>query len=172
MQIAAHQAEHVVASMRDLGGRRGQHNEQVDINGSIEIALKILRNALKGIAVNLHFGQLPMLAANRGELVQIWTNLLRNAADALHGAERPSEAGPASPRPSPDAFSSRVSPPKSPACRSGSDSVSASCRTWSPNTAARSSCWIPTPRTRRARRFASRCRWEPHHVQARDPLRR
>jgi hypothetical protein len=94
MQIAAHQAEHVVASMRDLGGRRGQHNEQVDINGSIEIALKILRNALKGIAVNLHFGQLPMLAANRGELVQIWTNLLRNAADALHGAERPSEAGP------------------------------------------------------------------------------
>lgn len=86
MQIAAHQAEHVVASMRDLGGRRGQHNEQVDVNGSIEIALKILRNALKGIAVNLHLGQLPMLAANRGELVQIWTNLLRNAADALHGA--------------------------------------------------------------------------------------
>ena len=94
MQIAAHQAEHVVASMRDLGGRRGQHNEQVDVNGSVEIALKILRNALKGIAINMNFGELPLLAANRGELVQIWTNLLRNAADALHDAGRSTDAPP------------------------------------------------------------------------------
>ncbi len=84
LRVAAKQAEYVVQSMRDLG-RTGEHRRtDVSIEETIQIALQILRNALKGITVKTDIEpDLPRVRVNRGELVQVWTNLAKNAADAL-----------------------------------------------------------------------------------------
>jgi signal transduction histidine kinase len=86
MTVASQQAAHVVSSMRDLGRGSAQRSETIDVNATINVALQILRNVTKRITLDLQFGSLPRIPASKGELVQIWTNLIRNACDALHQA--------------------------------------------------------------------------------------
>lgn len=93
--IAARQSEHVVTSMKNLGAERVREAQEIDINATIDAAVAILRNVLKGIEVTCDFAELPSFAANRGELVQVWTNLIKNAADALHDQQHVSIEAPA-----------------------------------------------------------------------------
>lgn len=86
MQLAADQAEHVVESMKNLGARGSMQREPIDINDSIRKAMRIMQNATKGIEVVEDYGEIEPVAGNRGELVQVWSNLLKNAAEALNGA--------------------------------------------------------------------------------------
>jgi hypothetical protein len=90
LQTAADQAQHVVSSMRNLG-RQVRRTEPVDVNETIRVALRILRNVTKEVQVELDLQQLPTIRANRGELVQIWTNLVKNACDALETICRDSD---------------------------------------------------------------------------------
>ena len=89
LQVAARQAEYVVQSMRDLGRRSEKTTTDVDVSESLQIALQILRGATKGIEVVVDLPvDLPPVQANRGELVQVWANLVKNAADALRSASQ------------------------------------------------------------------------------------
>ena len=66
----------------------GQAAEQqpVDIHEGIENTLVILRHKLKaGIQVIRDYGDLPPVPALGGELNQVWTNILDNAAGAMNG---------------------------------------------------------------------------------------
>ena len=94
LRVAAHQAQSVVASMRDLGASPGRSESSIDVNETIRTALQLLRSVRRGVRVDLEPGELPPIRANRGELVQIWSNLIKNACDALHGSP-PAEAEPA-----------------------------------------------------------------------------
>jgi signal transduction histidine kinase len=59
----------------------------VDVRKGIDDTLRVLRAKLEGIAVERDYDRaLPMITAHGGELNQVWTNLIDNAADALHGA--------------------------------------------------------------------------------------
>jgi signal transduction histidine kinase len=60
--------------------------QEVDIVSGIENTLTILEHKLrKGIAVERNYApELPRVLANGSELNQIWTNLIDNAADAMH----------------------------------------------------------------------------------------
>jgi len=89
MQLAAEQSEHVVKSMRELGANRVAVDESVDVNDTIRIALKILRGQLESIEVEARLGDLPAIRASRGKLVQVWTNLIKNAVEAMTGAGTP-----------------------------------------------------------------------------------
>ncbi len=83
MRLASDQAEHVVASMRDLGANRTLEHEPVDVNDTIRTSLKILRGQLGAIEVTADLGELPMIRGSRGKLVQVWTNLIKNALEAM-----------------------------------------------------------------------------------------
>lgn len=60
---------------------------EVDVHEGIEQSLTILRHKLRGVRlVREYGGDIPLVAANGGELNQVWTNLIDNAADALAGS--------------------------------------------------------------------------------------
>jgi signal transduction histidine kinase len=57
---------------------------ETDVREGLENTLTILGHKLKGAAVQREYeGDLPKLWANAGELNQVWTNLIDNAADAV-----------------------------------------------------------------------------------------
>ena len=61
--------------------------QDVDVNEEIENTLAILAYRLDGVEVERDFGELPPVAAYGGELNQVWTSLLENAADAAIGED-------------------------------------------------------------------------------------
>jgi signal transduction histidine kinase len=59
---------------------------EVDVTVGIENTLTILDHKLKGVSVRREYEQdLPKVQGNGGELNQVWTNLIDNAADAVDG---------------------------------------------------------------------------------------
>jgi signal transduction histidine kinase len=62
---------------------------EIDVREGLESTLTILGYKLKGATVEREFQEdLPKLWANAGELNQVWTNLLDNAADTVGGRGR------------------------------------------------------------------------------------
>ena len=61
--------------------------QNVDIAKSLETTLTILNHKLKrGIVVQLDYERIPLLVNSFGsELNQVWTNIIDNAIDAMHG---------------------------------------------------------------------------------------
>jgi len=61
--------------------------QNVDIVKSLETTLTILNHKLKkGVAVQRDYGRIPLLVNSFGsELNQVWTNIIDNAIDAMHG---------------------------------------------------------------------------------------
>ncbi len=58
--------------------------QEVDIHGGLENTLTILHSKLRGITITRQYDpDLPHITGYGGELNQVWTNLLDNAADAL-----------------------------------------------------------------------------------------
>lgn len=61
--------------------------QEVDIHAGLENTLLLLAYELRGVAVRREFAaDLPAVCAYGGELNQVWTNLIANAADALEGS--------------------------------------------------------------------------------------
>ncbi len=86
MQIAADQSSHVVKSVKTLGSQNTIHLPGVDINDTIENALTLLRHKTRNISVQVQLESLPSITANRGEFIQVWTNLIKNSCEALQDA--------------------------------------------------------------------------------------
>jgi signal transduction histidine kinase len=62
---------------------------ETDVREGLENTLTILDHKLKGVIVVREYDEdLPGIWANDGELNQVWTNLIDNAADALGGQGR------------------------------------------------------------------------------------
>jgi signal transduction histidine kinase len=61
--------------------------QNVDIEKSLETTLTILNHKLKqGVAVKRDYQRIPLLVNSFGsELNQVWTNIIDNAIDAMHG---------------------------------------------------------------------------------------
>jgi hypothetical protein len=88
LQIAGRQAEHVVVSMKTLAATHVVRQRGCDVNESIQKALSLLMNAVKNIPLALELNQVPTIYGNSGELVQVWTNIIRNAIDAMEDIPR------------------------------------------------------------------------------------
>ena len=67
------------AYVRPEGGAQ----ERVDVRESVEDALRLVAHRLDHVEVVRDYSQVPLVPARAGELVQVWTNLISNAADAL-----------------------------------------------------------------------------------------
>jgi len=63
--------------------------QEIDVHEGIESTLTMLGHKLKGVTVVRAFDRsIPRIMAYAGELNQVWTNLIDNAIDAVHGTGR------------------------------------------------------------------------------------
>src|SRR4029077_11554550 len=96
VEIAAllHEIESSASRISDLVGAIKEYTymdqakvQNVDIVKSLETTLTILNHKLKqGVAVQRDYQRVPLLVNSFGsELNQVWTNIIDNAIDAMHG---------------------------------------------------------------------------------------
>ncbi len=83
MNIAARHTTHVINSIKELGKPTRDEQEDCDIQVCIYKALTLLSSMLKNIEVELNLTPGLSIYANRGKLVQVWVNLIKNAAESL-----------------------------------------------------------------------------------------
>jgi len=83
MLMAAEQSAHVVRSIKTLGAQHKERNTSLNLNETIENALSLLHHRLKNVETELHLEALPGITGNIGDFVQVWTNLVKNAVEAM-----------------------------------------------------------------------------------------
>ena len=86
MLTATTHSTHVLSSVKSLGAERSFRQSNVNLNDSITEALSLLHNNLKQITIKTNLKPIPLIEANKGEFVQVWTNILKNAYDSLISA--------------------------------------------------------------------------------------
>ena len=62
--------------------------QQIDVRKGLRDTLLILKSKLGDIEVETEFADLPEIGGYGSELNQVWTNLIDNAADAIHSSGR------------------------------------------------------------------------------------
>lgn len=74
-----------VISTQQAYAHSGFHNEQLSINELIEDALKIQIASLQkwGVKLNKQFGDIPACLGQKSKLLQVITNLIKNAKEAM-----------------------------------------------------------------------------------------
>jgi signal transduction histidine kinase len=83
MKIASQHAAHVVKSVKDLATSESAEMQPVDVNQTLAEALALLTSPLRKVNVNLQLTPLPLTRTSRGALVQVWSNLIKNALESL-----------------------------------------------------------------------------------------
>ncbi|MDQ1519683.1 MAG: two-component system, NtrC family, sensor kinase, partial [Actinomycetota bacterium] len=79
----------IVRSMKAFGHPDGKDQEPVDLNAAIADTLVVAASELKHVAdVQVDYGTLPAVTCFRGDLNQVWLNLIVNAAHAIESAKR------------------------------------------------------------------------------------
>jgi signal transduction histidine kinase len=77
----------LVAKVKEYSFRDRAPVGDVDVRRGLDDTLAVLRATLEGITVVRDYAEdVPVLVGSGGELNQVWTNLIHNAADAVHGA--------------------------------------------------------------------------------------
>ncbi|WP_413284731.1 ATP-binding protein [Vibrio sp. MA40-2] len=89
MRLAAKHSVGIVKSVKQLGRTDIDTDEWLDINESINKALALLQSDLRRIKVHLSPAKLPKFKGSSTELVQIWTNIIKNACDAMEQTPEP-----------------------------------------------------------------------------------
>lgn len=90
--LAAEHATHVVKSIRELGAPQSERKPGVQINETIQEAVTLLSSTLRRFEVHLELEPLPTIFANKGELVQVWINIVQNACESMAAANTPNPA--------------------------------------------------------------------------------
>ena len=83
MRMASKLATGIVRAVKLLGGGNSTREPDVNVEQSVRDALNLLHNKLKRVDVSTHFSPLPGLTADVTELVQVWSNIIKNACDAM-----------------------------------------------------------------------------------------
>jgi signal transduction histidine kinase len=86
MLIAAQHATHVVKTVKTLGAQHPDRQERVDVNETIRETLTLLQSNVRRITVELQLGTLIPILAHTGELIQVWSNIIKNACESLESA--------------------------------------------------------------------------------------
>lgn len=83
LDTASSRISRLVASLRAYARPDGDPVTDVDLNETIEDTLRLISHRLRDLKIERDYGDLPTIACHPGELGQVWTNLLTNAAEAL-----------------------------------------------------------------------------------------
>jgi signal transduction histidine kinase len=83
---SASRISELVGAMKDYTFMDRAAAGEVDVTAGLDNTLTILGHKLKGVPVRREYAEdLPRVQGNGGELNQVWTNLIDNAADAVDG---------------------------------------------------------------------------------------
>ncbi len=83
MQLASRHAAGIVRAVKLLGGGKPSREPGVDVGQSVRDALSLLESRLKLVAVQMDIRPTPPITADVTELIQLWTNIAKNALDAM-----------------------------------------------------------------------------------------
>ncbi len=83
LETAASRITELVASLRAYSRPDGAPLSDVDIHVNLVDSLRLIEHRLDGVKVVRNFGDLPKVTCHPGQLSQVWTNLVVNAAEAL-----------------------------------------------------------------------------------------
>lgn len=89
MQVGADRIQQIVLSLRNFSRLDETGRKFVDLHQGIDNTLLVLQHRLKAaygysiIEVIKHYGDIPMVECNAGQLNQVFMNVLNNAIDAL-----------------------------------------------------------------------------------------
>ena len=83
MSYSSQQATHVVRSMRELGQSTQELTDDIDVNETVSSALTMLHNKTKNFSLDFEAVPPLLMSCNSGDLIQVWTNIIKNACDAL-----------------------------------------------------------------------------------------
>ncbi len=76
----------VVGALKGYSHMDGAAEHEVDVVAGLEDTLVVLQHRLRGVTVERAFADdVGSVVGNAGELNQVWTNLIENAADAMDG---------------------------------------------------------------------------------------
>ncbi len=91
LRLAARNASNTVASVRELGASGRVELSATDINETIRQAVSLLKDKLADIQIELNLKEVPNLYANENDWIEVWTNLIKNAIEAMRSThtERP-----------------------------------------------------------------------------------
>ncbi len=84
---ASKHAAAVVESMKNLGARHSLELQALSVKQSLDQSLSILRNVIKGVDIQLSCDTDVSVYGNKGELNQVWINIIKNACDAMRATQ-------------------------------------------------------------------------------------
>jgi two-component system, NtrC family, sensor kinase len=88
LDVASARIAELVASLRSYARPDAAATVEVDLHETLEDTLRLVAHRLVGIDVERDYADLPPVRAHPGQLGQVWTNLLVNAAEALEAGGR------------------------------------------------------------------------------------
>lgn len=87
--IAARHTVSIVKSVKQLGRTESEPDEMFDIHDTINKALSLLQSDLRRVDVHLRPANLPKIQGSSTEFVQVWSNIIKNACDAMQNTANP-----------------------------------------------------------------------------------
>ena len=75
----------LVSSLRAYSRPDNSPSDLVDVREGLDDTLRLLNHKLREIEIERHFNEVPAIPGFPGELNQVWTNLISNAAQAMGG---------------------------------------------------------------------------------------
>jgi signal transduction histidine kinase len=87
MRTSAERLSEIVNAVKRYSHMDQAPVSRLNVNQGIETTLVILKHKMREITLNLEFdSELPEIDGYPAELNQVWTNLIDNAVDAMHGS--------------------------------------------------------------------------------------
>lgn len=77
----------LVSSLSTYVRPAGEIDQVVDVREVLEDSLRLTAHRMRGVDIEREYDEVPTVRGRAGELAQVWTNLLSNAADALDRGE-------------------------------------------------------------------------------------
>lgn len=89
LRIASRHTVSIVKSVKQLGRAESEPDEMIDVHDTINKALSLLQSDLRRVDVHFRPASLPKIKGSAAEFVQVWSNIIKNACDALGNTEQP-----------------------------------------------------------------------------------
>lgn len=83
VSTATHRINELVASLRSYARPDGDPITDVDIHTVLDDTLRLLSHKLLNVDVKRDYRSLPSITCHPGQISQVWTNLISNAAEAM-----------------------------------------------------------------------------------------
>ncbi|MCC5927882.1 MAG: hypothetical protein JJU28_01435 [Cyclobacteriaceae bacterium] len=83
MTISSRHVESVVKSVKQLGTSNYSMEQEVNLNNTLNESISILKRILTNIELELDLQYFPNIQASHSGLVQVWVNIIKNAAESM-----------------------------------------------------------------------------------------